>query len=347
MAAHQQQLNGSVGQPGPAPGVLGRLLHGEKAECRRLSGGANNRVWEITCARGKFMLKEYYAARGSDRDRFSSERAFYRLAAPRVSGQVSAALGWDPEGPAALFSWIEGRKLLPGEVAGGHVQQALDFFEALNRDPMPERAALPPAAESASSVWEHLGIIGQRVERLSKISGTDPQSRGAVELIQYGIEPVWGKIRAQVEKDWPKKGRGSLACPPCVSPSDFGFHNALRQPDDRLCFFDFEYAGWDDPAKMLADFFSQPKIPVAGHHFSAAVGRVAKMFPGDRLLAERTQALWPAYRLKWICIMLNEFLPQGENRRAFALGEPVRESLRREKLEQARAALQALGESLA
>lgn len=339
-------MNGLEGKLGPAPGVLGRLLPGEKTECQRLSGGANNRVWEVACGRGRFLLKEYYAAEAGDRDRFASENAFYRLAGSRAPGQVSADLSWDPEGPAALFVWIPGRKLLPGEVTPARVQEALDFFEALNRPPLPERSAVPSAAESAFSVCEHLQIIGRRVERLSEISGTDPESRGAAELFQSGIRPAWEKLYARLEKDWPVAARGRATCSACVSPSDFGFHNALLQTDNRLRFFDFEYAGWDDPAKMLADFFTQPRIPAPEELFPAALQRVGGMFPGDRLFAERAQALRPAYRLKWACIMLNEFLPQGTSRRAFSLGEAMGKALRQEKLEQAREALRRLKETL-
>ena len=38
-----------------------------------------------------------------------------------------------------------------------------------------------------------------------------------------------------------------------LSPSDFGFHNALKRSDGRIVFLDFEYFGWDDPAKMTAE----------------------------------------------------------------------------------------------
>ena len=51
-----------------------------------------------------------------------------------------------------------------------------------------------------------------------------------------------------------------------LSPSDFGFHNALLGPDGKLCFIDFEYAGWDDPAKLICDFFCQPQTPVPQAH---------------------------------------------------------------------------------
>ena len=49
-----------------------------------------------------------------------------------------------------------------------------------------------------------------------------------------------------------------------LSPSDFGFHNALERPDSQLTFVDFEYFGWDDPAKMLSDFLLHPAVDI-GH----------------------------------------------------------------------------------
>src|SRR5439155_21002106 len=48
-----------------------------------------------------------------------------------------------------------------------------------------------------------------------------------------------------------------------LSPSDFGFHNALRQADGRIIFLDFEYFGWDDPAKMIADFLLHPAMELS------------------------------------------------------------------------------------
>ena len=42
-----------------------------------------------------------------------------------------------------------------------------------------------------------------------------------------------------------------------MSPSDFGFHNVIKK-DDFLYFIDFEYAGLDDPVKLICDFYCQP-----------------------------------------------------------------------------------------
>ena len=39
-----------------------------------------------------------------------------------------------------------------------------------------------------------------------------------------------------------------------LSPSDFGFHNIVKNKK-KLYFLDFEYSGFDDPLKLLSDFY--------------------------------------------------------------------------------------------
>ena len=103
-----------------------------------------------------------------------------------------------------------------------------------------------------------------------------------------------------------------------MSPSDFGFHNALLDSLGRLCFFDFEYAGWDDPAKLVGDFFCQVEVPVSRRFLAGFAEGIASTYPQPDALIERIQLLFPVYQLKWCCIVLNEFLPAGRARREFS-----------------------------
>jgi hypothetical protein len=43
--------------------------------------------------------------------------------------------------------------------------------------------------------------------------------------------------------------------------------------------------------------------------------------PSPALHVARARLLLPVYRVKWVCIMLNEFLPVGESRRSFSGAE--------------------------
>lgn len=94
-----------------------------------------------------------------------------------------------------------------------------------------------------------------------------------------------------------------------ISPSDFGFHNALITEDGSICFLDFEYAGWDDPAKLINDFFFQPAIPVDLAHYDDFACQITQTLAHPKECLERAQVLRPLFGLRWCCIFLNPFLP--------------------------------------
>jgi len=224
-------------------------------------------------------------------------------------------------------------------VTGVRVQEALEFFAALNRAPLPAPSDLPAAAEAAWTVCEHLDLVNRRIARLQQISGEDSEAQEARHLVQEKVIPAWERILKITNREWPEKGRGTHRATACVSPSDFGFHNSLLVADGRLRFFDFEYAGWDDPAKIAADFFCQPRIPAPASEFPVVAALLAELFPQDAEVAHRATSLWPVYRMKWICIMLNEFLPAGKTRRGFSLGEEAQVELRRQRIQAVRSSI--------
>ena len=94
-----------------------------------------------------------------------------------------------------------------------------------------------------------------------------------------------------------------------LSPSDFGFHNALLRPDGTLVFIDFEYFGWDDPAKTVADFFLQPQAPLAPERLASAfLQRLPAVCGRAPASASGSPCVYPLLSLKWCLIMLNPFL---------------------------------------
>jgi hypothetical protein len=94
-----------------------------------------------------------------------------------------------------------------------------------------------------------------------------------------------------------------------LSPSDFGFHNAIRRPDGALAFVDFEYFGWDDPAKTVVDFLLHPGMTISQPLKQRFADRFVDAFAFVPELAARARLVYPMFGLKWCVILLNDFLP--------------------------------------
>ena len=102
-----------------------------------------------------------------------------------------------------------------------------------------------------------------------------------------------------------------------LSPSDFGFHNALRMRDGALVFLDLEYFGWDDPVKLLSDLLLHPMMGLSRQQRVHLAHGLDAIFSGDAGWRRRAEALYPLFGLKWCMIMLNEFLPAHIARNRF------------------------------
>lgn len=307
-------------------------------------GGANNRVYCGTAGPKKVLLKMYFGAEGDPRDRLGGERCFYSLAEKANTHSVPQALGWDLANRLALFEFVEGRKLEAGEITAAHVLGAANLVAAVNnlRDRTPSESL---ASEACFSISEHLSAVDARVERLGGLEISDPLDREASAWIHEQLKPAWHRVHEAARAHAVDEGLDPSDSLPqnqrWISPSDFGFHNALLETNGRLRFFDFEYAGWDDPAKLMADFFCQPAIPVPLGMWSDFLGGLAECRHWHPETALRARVLLPAYRIKWCCIMMNEFLSSEARRRRFSgLGT---EDRRATQLAKARAALCEIG----
>jgi hypothetical protein len=238
-----------------------------------------------------------------------------------------------------LYEYVEGRRVTVGDVDAALVEQAAQFFLRLNDARHADAAAaLGPASEACFSVSEHFAMVDGRVARLESIPGESAVDRQA-QAFAADLARGWASLRSSIERRLAAMGESLGASVPdrCISPSDFGFHNALLGGDNRVRFIDFEYAGWDDPAKMVADFFTHPGVPVDACWFDSFVASTMSYSAAADALVERARLLLPIFKLKWCCIMLNEFLPDSARRRHFANPQMDRASRKQLQLEKATA----------
>lgn len=288
------------------------VLPGAALSLKPVSGGANNRIFHATGASGEVIIKAYHHSAADQRDRFAAEQRFYHLELPATP----KPLAWDAENRLGAFSVIQGRKLTTDEVTSDDVQQCIEWICGIQQARQHREAAgVALAADACLSIEDHISLVERRVKRLLETGEDHEVFRSFVsEALAPHVEDMASRIReeagAMLDVQLPIECR-------VLSPSDFGFHNALKDEAGRLWFFDFEYAGWDDPAKLLCDFFCQPQVPVSIEHAERFV-ETMQMTVGDERLPARFKLLLPLHAAKWACILLNEFLKTDAERRRFA-----------------------------
>ena len=290
--------------------------------CERLTGG-NNRSYRLVTEDGCYLCKQYFRHQNDTRDRLGAEFAFLQFCEESGVGQVPRALAADFENGIALYSWIEGASLAPLTITLAHVKEAAAFAAALARAGCLNAArVLAPAADAAFCVQNYIDGVQNRLAALfAACEGCgDAMAQEALIFLRQSLLPRWEQVLVSLTRSADATQRGYMLpeAERIVSPSDFGFHNSLISSEG-LFFVDFEYAGMDDPAKLVCDFVCQPAIPAPEGSMQVMVRELCAAGQPEGLEL-RASELMPLHRLKWCCIILNEFKNTDAKRRSFAKG---------------------------
>ncbi len=306
-------------------------------------GGGNNRVYLARGSGGPWVIKQYFRDQEDPRDRLAAEWAFSQVAWNHDIALIPRPIAVDERAGLAAFEYVAGRALKAGEVGALHVAQAADFIRALAAcSDADDARSLPEASEACFSLADHCACVDTRVARLNAMRSHDEVDAKAHRWIQESLRPAW--LAAVRELETAARCLPSWTDPitrnhRILSPSDFGFHNAILQHGGRLRFIDFEYAGWDDPAKLVCDFLCQPAVPVPRGQWSTFAQAIAALTPDPLSTLQRMELLLPVYRIKWCCIMLNLFLPPGARRRRFAGSQEELDAMKETQLRKAMRAI--------
>lgn len=280
------------------------------------SRGGNNRVYRVSASGSRYIVKQYFRHADDTRDRLGAEYAFLSHAARAAPGWCPLPLACDPGANLALHEFIDGRALRQTEIGVAEVDAAITFLQAINVPEFRHNAQLPVAADACFSIGEHLALVENRVAHLAEAM----REESSTAAVARRLNACWQRIQAGILASTSANHVTEAISPASriVSPSDFGFHNALRVQDGRIRFIDFEYAGWDDPAKTAGDFFHQLALPVPAALFERFAA--ALLLDGADTAGElaRITLMRPVYGMKWCCIALNIFHPVHLARRRFA-----------------------------
>ncbi len=292
----------------------------EVLSLKHCMNGANNRGYLLETREGRFFVKQYFRQQGDERDRLKAEFAFLSYAKKAAPRFVPCSYGQDEENGLALYEYVEGRAFTSADVGKQEIREAAAFFCALNHLAMKQEAMnLPSASEAGFSIQDHINNVSLRIDKLQQaLDEKEQEAKCFIQALQAHWQILLAKIKQQAEEQGLDLQTPLPLSERCISPSDFGFHNALKMTDGRVCFLDFEYAGWDDPAKMVGDFFLQLAIPIPSQYHELFLGEVFIPFPQLASLIQRAKLLQALCRVKWCCIALNVYIPVHLARRQFA-----------------------------
>ena len=286
--------------------AFSRLLGQPVPTLEWIGGGGNSRIYKLP---GSHAGKVYFGQRRHDRNRLEVEFNALQFLWNHGVRCIPKPIAADPQTGHAIYEFIEGTKLSGADVIEADIDAAVEFLALLKRlTSEPDAATLPPAAEACFSVPSIVDNLQARLARVASVPALH-------EFLNNQFRPVLKRVteRLPAEPELALEQR-------TLSPSDFGFHNALRRPDGKLVFLDLEYFGWDDPAKMISDFLLHPALELPEPLKRRFAAGLYRRFDTNKSLAKRVETVYPLFGLKWCLIMLNEFVPEDWQRRGFASG---------------------------
>jgi hypothetical protein len=307
--------------------------HGiESFTMRRIRAGRNSEVSHIADGEKQCVLKHYYRQPQDPRDRLGVEYGFVTFLAEVGVTCVPKPLGKDDALGYALYSLLPGER--PAVLTAELVTQAARFIASLQEHRFSVAAeALPAAADACFNLREHVALMTTRVARLAAVRPESDAERAAHAFVVERVAPLGERLQQRLARE----AGDAEPLPPgarILSPSDFGFHNTLLH-EGRLSFVDFEYAGFDDPAKLLCDFRCQPELPVSEGQGQQFCDELSRALPNGEAIVHRAELVLPVHRLKWCCILLNELRSEDRKRRMHASGAVEPEALLAAQLDKA------------
>jgi len=289
------------------------LLDQPVKKCEKISGRGNSRVYKLTSMDGRQYALKMYPDRSLDhRTRLETEFNAVRFLRANGFDNVPDAVRKDDDLNLGLYSWVGGQFI--GAPDHQDLTQAIEFVRRLYKvSKASQYPADQLATEACLSAKELVNQVDARLKRLRSFSMNNP---ALSEFLNRSFRPVWWDLKQILAQTWPESSREKELDSKyrILSPSDFGFHNALKDGRE-ITFIDFEYFGWDDPVKLTADFLWHPAMELHSNLTEKWKNAMLDIFGIEPYFRERLNAAMPLYGLRWAMIVLNEFLPEFAGRR--------------------------------
>ena len=216
-------------------------------------------------------------------------------------------IAFDFKNNLVALPYIVGNKI--HKVQNKHIIQLSNFINKINRKNIYSRK-IGLAVEGINNRKNHITICQNRINKLKLVDKKSAIKKELYLFLREKIIPTFKILKNKInDKKILYQSKYKLYKKDMIiSPSDFGFHNVVESKK-KIFFFDFEYAGYDDPVKLICDFYCQPNQKVSMKQKEKFKKMIIKKYKNYKQLDYLISELLPIHHLKWCCIILNEFIP--------------------------------------
>lgn len=290
----------------------------EIVEIQPLSGGFNCDVFKGVDTKGlQYFIKCYKPEREFASNRLAAEFGGLEFLWTNGIRSIPMPIVSIPELLIGVYEFIDGKEISTETITKNVIDTALKFWKSIDLlKRKPHAKKLRNAKEASFSFQDYLNVLNIRFQILTNIPHTK-STAGMHTFINEELrefsQVISQKIIKTSGRDINRKLQHKYKT---LSSSDFGFQNAIRKKDGTIIFHDFEYFGWDDPAKLIADFYLHPRMKFPERYREDFYKTVYTQV-NDSSLPQRLPFVYQLLAIKWSLIMLNTFkLPgtiQGKN----------------------------------
>ena len=281
---------------------------------RRIGGRGNSGIYKVKTTEDRVAALKIYVQE-SNHNRLYSEHEGLKLLNEAGFTNISRPIGCAPNLGVALYDWVEGKTVDTLKLSD--IDQALLLVEQLYNVRISQIWKSFPSASAAAFCGKDLE--DQIINRFQLLASYAPEYSVLHEFLNSELKSIISEIVEWGRLNWPDRNAYSEELPlrlRTLSPSDFGFHNALRNETGNIIFLDWEYFGWDDPAKLVGDFLLHPGMNLTDEMKSTWLSGAVRIFGHE--IMPRLRVFWPYLTLCWCLILLNEYRRDIWARRATA-----------------------------
>ncbi len=262
-----------------------------------IKNGRNSKIFLYENEKKKFVVKLY-----KNQSRLKREKLFYEFLKINNIKFTPKLLSADVKNKLIIFSFIKGKKV--NKISDNDLKKLIQFLKNLN---LTKFKNLPLAIDGIKNRKNHLNLCQKKINDLKLIKNTKLINKVLIKFLNQTLFPRFELIKKNImDKEFKKYLKIIENKYLIVSPSDLGFHNILKYKKD-LYFYDFEYAGLDDPIKLICDFISQPDQQLSQLQKNKFINNKLFFKYNIKDINFLVKLFLPLHQIKWCCIMLNEF----------------------------------------